>query len=135
MIADDFRYCLNLNSKSPEYLSLFVDDKLKKEVKGVWFQNFISYVILFYCQALQNFHLKVSDEDVEHVLDKTMSLVRLLLDRDMFESYYKKHLSGRLVSLLHKSLTIETQGNIDADLDVISSGIAKLKVRYISVNC
>lgn len=35
MIASDFEYFLNLNSKSPEYLSLFIDDKLKKGVKGV----------------------------------------------------------------------------------------------------
>ena len=35
MIASDFEYFLNLNQKSPEYLSLFIDDKLKKGVKGV----------------------------------------------------------------------------------------------------
>lgn len=35
MIASDFEYFLNLNTKSPEYLSLFIDDKLKKGVKGV----------------------------------------------------------------------------------------------------
>lgn len=35
MIASDFEYFLNLNTKSPEYLSLFIDDKLKKGLKGV----------------------------------------------------------------------------------------------------
>lgn len=35
MIATDFECFLNLNPKSPEYLSLFIDDKLKKGVKGV----------------------------------------------------------------------------------------------------
>lgn len=34
-ISGDFEYFLNLNTKSPEYLSLFIDDKLKKGVKGV----------------------------------------------------------------------------------------------------
>lgn len=34
-IASDFEHFLNLNNKSPEYLSLFIDDKLKKGVKGV----------------------------------------------------------------------------------------------------
>lgn len=34
MIAKDFEHFLNLNPKSPEYLSLFIDDKLKKGVKG-----------------------------------------------------------------------------------------------------
>jgi len=35
MISSDFEYFLNLNTKSPEYLSLFIDDKLKKGCKGV----------------------------------------------------------------------------------------------------
>ena len=35
MISSDFEYFINLNPKSPEYLSLFIDDKLKKGVKGV----------------------------------------------------------------------------------------------------
>ena len=35
MISGDFEHFINLNQKSPEYLSLFIDDKLKKGVKGV----------------------------------------------------------------------------------------------------
>ena len=35
MISSDFEHFINLNCKSPEYLSLFIDDKLKKGVKGV----------------------------------------------------------------------------------------------------
>lgn len=35
MISSDFEFFLNLNSKSPEYLSLFIDDKLKKGSRGV----------------------------------------------------------------------------------------------------
>jgi cullin 3 len=31
----DFEHFINLNQRSPEYLSLFIDDKLKKGVKGV----------------------------------------------------------------------------------------------------
>lgn len=34
-ISSDFECFINLNAKSPEYLSLFIDDKLKKGVKGV----------------------------------------------------------------------------------------------------
>lgn len=34
-INSDFEYFINLNTRSPEYLSLFIDDKLKKGVKGV----------------------------------------------------------------------------------------------------
>jgi cullin 3 len=35
MISSDFEYFININPKSPEYLSLFIDDKLRKGVKGV----------------------------------------------------------------------------------------------------
>lgn len=48
------RYFINLNQKSPEYISLFIDDKLKKGLKGV------------------------SDEEVEIVLDKVMVLFRFI---------------------------------------------------------
>lgn len=41
MISGDFEYFINLNAKSPEYLSLFVDDKLKKGVKGVSGSSFV----------------------------------------------------------------------------------------------
>ena len=34
-MGGDFEYFINLNEKSPEYLSLFIDNKLKKGVKGV----------------------------------------------------------------------------------------------------
>ena len=54
MISGDFEYFLNLNQRSPEFLSLFIDDKLKKGVKGL------------------------SDQEVEQVLDKSMILFRFL---------------------------------------------------------
>ena len=34
-INSDFEHFVNLNTRTPEYLSLFIDDKLKKGVKGV----------------------------------------------------------------------------------------------------
>jgi cullin 3 len=39
-INSDFEYFVNLNTRTPEYLSLFIDDKLKKGVKGVSFSSF-----------------------------------------------------------------------------------------------
>lgn len=49
-IAGDFEYFLNLNSRSPEYLSLFIDDKLKKGVKGVSVKAFES-TLSFICRC------------------------------------------------------------------------------------
>ena len=34
MITADFEYFINLNPKSPEYLSLFIDEKLKKGLRN-----------------------------------------------------------------------------------------------------
>lgn len=44
-IAGDFEYFLNLNSRSPEYLSLFIDDKLKKGLKGVSLFHRIEHIL------------------------------------------------------------------------------------------
>jgi cullin 3 len=50
--AQAFEHFINLNQRSPEYISLFIDDKLRKGLKGL------------------------NDTDVETVLDKVMSLFR-----------------------------------------------------------
>lgn len=92
MISSDFEYFLNLNQKSPEYLSLFIDDKLKKGVKGM------------------------TEQDIEMVLDKTMVLFRFLQEKDMFERYYKQHLAKRL--LLNKSVSDDSEKNMISKLKV-----------------
>ena len=56
----DFEFFVNLNDRSPEYLSLFIDEMLKKGVKGVRVYTLIlmhaSYFYLLtympYCRAL-----------------------------------------------------------------------------------
>jgi cullin 3 len=78
-IASDFEFFVNLNDRSPEYLSLFIDEMLKKGVKG---------------------H---SEQEVEIILDKCIMLFRFLQDKDVFERYYKQHLARRL--LLNKSVS------------------------------
>lgn len=73
-LNSSFEYFINLNARSPEFISLFVDDKLRKGLKGV------------------------SEEDVETILDKVMMLFRYLQEKDVFEKYYKQHLAKRLLS-------------------------------------
>lgn len=115
MIASDFEHFLNLNPKSPEYLSLFIDDKLKKGVKGM------------------------TEQEIETVLDKTMVLFRFLQEKDVFERYYKQHLAKRL--LLNKSVSDDSEKNMISKLKVscrISrSGAVHLRFPhfiYLSVN-
>lgn len=90
MIGKDFEYFLNLNSRSPEYLSLFIDDKLKKGLKGM------------------------TEQEIEAVLDKAMVLFRFLQEKDLFERYYKQHLAKRL--LLGKCLSDDSEKNMISKL-------------------
>lgn len=74
VLNQSFEHFLNLNQRSPEYISLFIDDKLRRGIKGL------------------------SDNDVDGVLDKVMALFRYLQEKDVFEKYYKQHLAKRLLS-------------------------------------
>lgn len=59
----------------------------------------------------------MSDMEIESILEKAMVLFRFLLEKDMFEKYYKTHLAKRL--LLNRSVSDDTENMM----------IAKLKVR------
>ncbi|KAJ0432983.1 putative cullin protein, neddylation [Helianthus annuus] len=85
-VNSSFEYFINLNTRSPEFISLFVDDKLRKGLKGV------------------------SEEDVEVVLDKVMMLFRYLQEKDIFEKYYKQHLAKRL--LFNKSVSEDAERSL-----------------------
>ena len=52
MITSDFEHFINLNPKSPEYLSLFIDEKLKKGIKGL------------------------KDDEIDKILNKAMVMFR-----------------------------------------------------------
>lgn len=68
-----FEHFVNLNSHSPEFISLFVDEQLRKGMKTT------------------------SEEEVEGTLDKVVMLFRYLHEKDVFEKYYKQHLAKRLL--------------------------------------
>lgn len=69
-----FEHFINLNQRSPEFISLFMDDRLRKGVKGM------------------------AEDDIDRILDKVMMLFRFLQEKDVFEKYYKQHLAKRLLS-------------------------------------
>merc|ERR1719402_1536661 len=83
MITSDFEYFINLNPKSPDYLSLFIDEKLKKGIKGL------------------------KDHEIDEVLNKAMVMFRFLSEKDVFERYYKNHLAKRLLQA--KSLSDDSE--------------------------
>ena len=55
MITTDFEYFINENVKSPEFLSSFIDEKLKKGLKGA------------------------NDTEADEVLNKAMVMFRLVI--------------------------------------------------------
>jgi cullin 3 len=74
-LKSSFEYIINLNGHSPEFISLFMDEKFRRGLKGV------------------------SEEDVEILLDKVMVLFWYLQEKDMFGMYYKQYLAKRLLSV------------------------------------
>jgi cullin 3 len=69
--------------RSSEYISLFIDENMKKGIKGK------------------------TEMEIDTVLDKAIILLRYVVDKDLFERYYKKHLCRRL--LMNKSISNEVE--------------------------
>lgn len=78
-----FQDFVNANMRSPEHLSLFLDEHLKKGIKG-----------------------KTEDE-IDALLDNGITLLQYIADKDLFETYYKKHLSRRLLMKRSSSMDLE----------------------------
>lgn len=91
-INEGFETFINMNTKASEFISLFIDDNLKKGLKGK------------------------NEDEADQVLDETIVLFRFLVDKDVFEVFYKRHLARRLI-----------QGRSVSD-DAERGMLAKLKV-------
>lgn len=72
-INEAFDSFINMNARAPEFISLFIDEHLKKGSKT---------------QA---------DEEIEQILVKTITIFRFVHEKDLFERYYKLHLTRRLL--------------------------------------
>ncbi|ORX40451.1 Cullin [Kockovaella imperatae] len=72
-INEAFQSFINATPRAPEFLSLFIDEHLKKGTKA-----------------------KTEDE-IDQALEKTIILFRFLHDKDKFERYYKNHLARRML--------------------------------------
>ncbi|KAI9701851.1 MAG: Cullin-3 [Candelina mexicana] len=82
-LTRSFSEFINTFQRSSEFISLFLDENLKKGLKGK------------------------TENEVDAVLEKAITLLRYVQDKDMFERYYKKHLCRRL--LMGKSLSTEVE--------------------------
>lgn len=84
-LTKSFSDFINLFPRSSEYVSLFIDENLKHGIKGK------------------------TEAEVDVVLDKAITLLRYIQDKDMFERYYKKHLARRLLQSKSESADVEKQ--------------------------
>lgn len=82
-LARSFTDFVNDFERSSEYLSLFFDENMKKGIKGK------------------------TENEVDALLDRGITLLRYIQDKDMFERYYKKHLSKRL--LMRRSVSMDAE--------------------------
>ncbi|KGK39492.1 hypothetical protein JL09_g1259 [Pichia kudriavzevii] len=74
---------LNENNRVQEYLSLFIDDCIKKSLKDK------------------------SHKEVDEIFNESISIFRYIKDKDIFEKYYKNHLAKRLLN--NKSISNELE--------------------------
>lgn len=105
-----FETFINLNKRSPEYISLFIDENLKKGLKGV-----CNLMILAY-RVLTSVRLQKSDQEIDAVMDKTIIVFRYITEKDVFERYYKAHLAKRL--LFGRSVSDDAERGILAKLKI-----------------
>src|SRR5579862_756013 len=72
-VVEGFSSFINDNPKTPEFVSLFIDENLKKGIKGK------------------------TEAETDAILDNATVLFRYIRDKDVFERYYKTHLAKRLL--------------------------------------
>src|SRR5271170_3437145 len=73
-VVEGFSSFINDNRKAPEFISLFIDENLKKGIKGK------------------------TEQETDAILDNATVLFRYVKDKDIFERYYKQHLAKRLLA-------------------------------------
>ncbi|CDR88704.1 related to Cullin-3 [Sporisorium scitamineum] len=102
-INEAFESFINSNKRAPEFISLFIDENLKKGLKGK------------------------TEAEVEDILHKTISVFRFLYEKDTFERYYKQHLAKRL--LQGRSVSDDAERGMMAKLKIESGHgyVAKLQ--------
>ncbi|KXJ91603.1 Cullin [Microdochium bolleyi] len=84
-LTNSFSDFINAFGRSSEYVSLFIDDNLKRGIKSK------------------------TEAEVDVVLDKAITLIRYLREKDKFEQYYQKHLARRLLHGKSESADVERE--------------------------
>lgn len=97
---------INTFARGSEYISLFIDDNMKKGIKNK------------------------SEVEIDATLDKSITILRYLGDKDVFETYYKKHLCKRLLLSKSQSLDVEKQMISRMKIELGNSFTLKLEAMF-----
>ncbi|KAI0396062.1 Cullin-domain-containing protein [Xylariaceae sp. FL0594] len=84
-LTRSFTSFINRFDRASEYVSLFIDDNLKRGIKGK------------------------TEAEVDVILDKAITLLKYLNEKDKFETYYQKHLARRLLRGNSESQDVEQE--------------------------
>jgi cullin 3 len=84
-LTKSFSDFINSFDRSSEFLSLFIDDNLKRGIKDK------------------------TEAEIDTILEKAITLLRYITDKDRFEAYYQKHLARRLLKQTSQRLDVETE--------------------------
>jgi cullin 3 len=92
--------------RASENVSLFIDENMKKGIKDK------------------------SEAEIETVLQKAIDLLKYISDKDMFERYYKKHLSRRLLMNKSQKMDVEKQMIGKMKLELGNTFTTKMEVMF-----
>jgi cullin 3 len=84
-LENSFQDFINVNERSPEHLSLFLDEYLRSGGKDK------------------------TENEVDAILDNGILLLQYLANKDTFETYYKRHMAKRLLMKRSVSREMERQ--------------------------
>lgn len=84
-LTKSFAEFINSFDRASEYVSLFIDDSLRRGIRDK------------------------TEAEIDVVLGKAIALIRYILDKDMFERYYQRHLARRLLNSKSESHEVEKQ--------------------------
>lgn len=102
-LTKSFTESINSFPRCSEFISLFIDDNMKKGIKDK------------------------TETEIDGVLEKAITLLRYIQDKDMFERYYKKHLCKRLLMRKSVSIDIEKQMVSRMKIELGNSFTSKLE--------
>ncbi|RDL34783.1 Cullin-domain-containing protein [Venustampulla echinocandica] len=102
-LTKSFSDFINMFPRCAEYVSLFIDDNLKRGIKGK------------------------TEAEIDSILDKATILIRYIQEKDIFERYYKKHLARRLLFGKSESGDVEKQMISRMKLEIGNAFTTKLE--------